>query len=625
MRERWFAEGGLSWFCWLCWLSDWGRSWGFVFVIIHFFGSKRRISVIELGAAALEIGGADDGIFIEAASEDSIAASIGDARTNVDDAAGDKAAAPVEIWAERAVAGEICWVDHEIERCGDAITQGAGAKKRQHQIRAGLDAPLREGLAPIGILLGAAEVGGIVGEAADAERGIDEHAVERAEGLFDFSLQEIIEEVSRFTVILIGVADAGSGGFWHGRAIDLSGGIESVFVDILVESVDAAIGGLPWIGFGALEAERLRGGAGGERHGEEQGKERTRIHAAGFACTDGVCKRRMVLTDIKVSLCLYDMEALLDIFRGLADPTRVRILLLLAQMELSVGELAMVLGQSQPRVSRHVRILAEAGLVSRAREGAWVFVRLSTRAGPVMTAVDALADVATLGADDRARLAVVRAERAGTADAWFSAHAEGWDRERSLFSREADVEAAIVAALDTRPLGDLMDVGTGTGRMIELLGPRATSALGIDRSPEMLRLARGRIEAAGLKDAQVRSGDMFALPGADASFDTVVLHQVLHFADNPPAVLAEAARVLRPNGRLLVIDLAAHDREALRTERKHVRLGFAAAQVSGWMETAGLRANVAAHLPAPDALAVTVWLGERVQPAKQAAVVRIVA
>ncbi|WP_416908938.1 MAG: ArsR/SmtB family transcription factor [Polymorphobacter sp.] len=318
------------------------------------------------------------------------------------------------------------------------------------------------------------------------------------------------------------------------------------------------------------------------------------------------------------------MESLLDVFRAVADPSRVRILLLLDQMELSVGELAVVLGQSQPRVSRHVRILAEAGLVSRAREGAWVFVRLSGRARPVMAAMRALGDIESIGAEDRARLAVVRAERAVAADSWFAAHAEDWDRERSLFSREADVEAAILAALGDRPLGDLMDVGTGTGRMIELLGPRAETALGIDRSPEMLRLARGRIEAAGLRRAEVRSGDMFSLPGIDGSFDTVVMHQVLHFADDPPAVVAEAARVLRPGGRLLIVDLAAHDREALRSERRHVRLGFAAAQLSDWMAAAGLRAEVAAHLPAPEALAVTVWLGEKIA-GETARVVRSVA
>ncbi len=303
------------------------------------------------------------------------------------------------------------------------------------------------------------------------------------------------------------------------------------------------------------------------------------------------------------------MDELLDIFRGLADPSRVRILLLVGHMELSVGELAVVLGQSQPRVSRHVRILAEAGLVTRAREGAWVFVRPGARAAPVMAALAALADIVALGAEDRARLAVVRAERAAAADGWFALHAEDWDRERSLFSREADVEAAVAAALGDKPLGTLLDVGTGTGRMIELLGPQATRALGVDRSPEMLRLARGRIEAAGLASAEVRSGDMYALPAGDASVDTVVMHQVLHFADDPAAVISEAVRVLRPHGRLLVVDLAAHDRETLRTERKHVRLGFAAEQVAAWMAAAGLEATVAAHLPASNALAVTVWIG----------------
>lgn len=305
------------------------------------------------------------------------------------------------------------------------------------------------------------------------------------------------------------------------------------------------------------------------------------------------------------------MESLLDIFRALADPSRVRILLLVRRIELSVGELALVLGQSQPRVSRHVRILTEAGLVARAREGAWVFVRLGAAAvsGPVLALIDALAgDVA---ADDLKRLEVVRAERAAAADAWFAANAVDWDKERSLFTREAEVEAAIRAALAGRPLGDLVDVGTGTGRMIELLGAEARSALGVDRSPEMLRLARGRIEAAGLAQAEVRHGDIYALPREAASADTVVLHQVLHFADDPAAVIAEAVRVLRPGGRLLVVDLAPHDREDLRSQRRHVRLGFADEAVTGWMQACGLAARPVAHLPSQDALAVTLWLGER--------------
>jgi ArsR family transcriptional regulator len=308
---------------------------------------------------------------------------------------------------------------------------------------------------------------------------------------------------------------------------------------------------------------------------------------------------------------MHVVESLLDILRALADPSRVRILLLVRRIELSVGELVMVLGQSQPRVSRHVRILAEAGLVARAREGAWVFVRLGPSAvtGPVLALLDALA--ADVGGDDLKRLEMVRAERAAAADAWFAAHAADWDTERSLFTREAEVEAAIHAALAGRALGDLVDVGTGTGRMIELLGPQADTALGVDRSPEMLRLARGRLEAAGLSHAEVRHGDIYALPREDGSADTVVLHQVLHFADDPAAVIAESVRLLRPGGRLLVIDLAPHEREELRSQRRHVRLGFADEAVTGWMTAAGLTARAVAHLPAADALAVTLWLGER--------------
>ncbi len=303
------------------------------------------------------------------------------------------------------------------------------------------------------------------------------------------------------------------------------------------------------------------------------------------------------------------MDALLSIFRALADPSRVRILLLVRRMELSVGELAAVLGQSQPRVSRHIRILCDAGLLRRAKEGAWVFVRLGAAAtcDPVLSACDAL--VAGAGADDLARLAVVRAERAAAADAWFAVHAADWDRERSLHVADDDVEAAIVAALDSHDLGTVVDVGTGTGRMIELLGPRARAALGIDRSPEMLRLARGRIEASGLRNAEVRRGDMYALPGDDGSADTVVVHQVLHFADDPAAVVGECARLLGAGGRLLVVDFAAHDREELRVQQRHLRLGFGDSQIMDWMQAAGLRAHVAAHLPGP--LGVTLWLGER--------------
>lgn len=306
------------------------------------------------------------------------------------------------------------------------------------------------------------------------------------------------------------------------------------------------------------------------------------------------------------------MERLLTILRGLADPSRVRILLLVRRLELSVGELATLLDQSQPRVSRHIRILADAGLVQRAKEGAWVFVRLGEAdvCGPVLAAIDALSPDA--GAADQERLAAVRGERAAAADAWFATHAEDWDRERSLHSAEAAVEVAIDSAL-AGDLGVLVDVGTGTGRMIELLGRQARSALGLDRNPEMLRLARNRIDASGLASARVQAGDMYALPLPAGACDTLLLHQVLHYADDPGAVIAEAARVLRRGGRLLVVDLLPHDREELRQERRHARLGFADDAVLGWMQEAGLAGRVAARLPGEDAdqLGVALWLGEK--------------
>lgn len=299
------------------------------------------------------------------------------------------------------------------------------------------------------------------------------------------------------------------------------------------------------------------------------------------------------------------------LFAALADPTRVRILRLVGGMELSVGELVVVLGQSQPRVSRHIRILAEAGLIDRAKEGAWVFVRPASH--PAVAAALAIIEAAEPGggSSDRARLGAVRAARTERADAWFAANADSWDRERRLHVADAEIERAIGAALGG-PVGRLLDIGTGTGRMIELLAPRARAALGIDRSPEMLRLARAKLAAAGLP-AEVRRADMYALPVEDAAADTVVLHQVLHFADDPAAALAEAARVLAPGGRLLVADFAAHGREELRIAHAHVRLGFADEAVTGWLAAAGLEAEVAARLPAPsaDGLTVTLWLARR--------------
>ena len=302
---------------------------------------------------------------------------------------------------------------------------------------------------------------------------------------------------------------------------------------------------------------------------------------------------------------------LADRFQALADPTRLRIVALLRIMELSVGELAQILGQSQPRVSRHLKILADAGVLERRKEGSWVFLTLadSERIEPMFGLIDGWSDDSTqaLFAFDAARTESIRADRAEAANRYFAGHAEVWDQIRSLHAAETEVERAIDEALGESPLGRLVDVGTGTGRMIELFGPRASQAVGIDRSSEMLRLARVKLEAAGIASS-LRQGDMYALPLADGSADTIVIHQVLHYAHSPASAIVEAARVLAPGGTLLVVDFAAHDREELRLTDAHIRLGFDDEVMAGWFAAAGLTVDRIEHLQGGE-LTVTLWRG----------------
>ena len=302
------------------------------------------------------------------------------------------------------------------------------------------------------------------------------------------------------------------------------------------------------------------------------------------------------------------------LFQALADPSRLRILALLRSMELSVGELAQLLGQSQPRVSRHVRILADCGLVARRKEGSWVFLMLtdSARAEPLFEAVDRWGgdEARAEFAADISRLEAVRADRAEAAARYFAIHAGTWDSIRSLHVAESQVEQAIAEALGDGPIGRLVDIGTGTGRMIELFGPRADSAIGVDRSSEMLRLARVKLAASGLTSASLRQGDMYALPLADASADVVILHQVLHYAHAPAHAIAEAARVLAPGGRLLIVDFAPHEREEFRESDAHARLGFADPAMSKWLEGAGLTAERNQHLAGGE-LTVSLWLARK--------------
>jgi ubiquinone/menaquinone biosynthesis C-methylase UbiE len=299
--------------------------------------------------------------------------------------------------------------------------------------------------------------------------------------------------------------------------------------------------------------------------------------------------------------------------KAAAEPTRLRLLALIAEAELTVSDLTAILRQSQPRLSRHLRLLAVAGLVQRHREGSWAFFALGERGGPadIARGLIALLDPAdAVMVRDRERLAAVRATRAAAAQNYFRRHAAEWDRIRKLHVADAAVEAAIVAALGGQPIRSLLDLGTGTGRMLELFGRDIERGLGLDLSLDMLALARARLDRAGLKTCSVRQGDIYdpALPRD--SFDVIIIHQVLHFLDDSARAIREASRLLRPGGRLLVVDFAPHDLEFLREEHAHRRLGFAAETVTQWLESAGLRLVRQETLP-PDPegkIAVSLWL-----------------
>jgi ubiquinone/menaquinone biosynthesis C-methylase UbiE/DNA-binding transcriptional ArsR family regulator len=299
--------------------------------------------------------------------------------------------------------------------------------------------------------------------------------------------------------------------------------------------------------------------------------------------------------------------------KAAGEPTRLRILALLAEAELTVSDLTEILRQSQPRLSRHLRLLNEAELVDRFREGSWAFFRLGERGG---TAELARALIGRLKTDDatvlrdRERLTAVRASRADAAQNYFRRHAAEWDRIRRLHVADAAVESAIRTALADKPIRSLLDLGTGTGRMLELFGADIERGLGLDLSLDMLALARARLDRAGLKHCSIRHGDIYDLALPRDSFDVVIIHQVLHFLDDSAHAIAEAARVLRPGGRLLVVDFAPHDLEFLREEHAHRRLGFAAETVTQWLEAAGLDVLRRETLPpGPHGkIAVSLWL-----------------
>ena len=309
-------------------------------------------------------------------------------------------------------------------------------------------------------------------------------------------------------------------------------------------------------------------------------------------------------------------EQTLNALRAAGEATRLRILSLLVGEELSVMELSKVLEQSQPRVSRHLKIMAEAGLIERFPDGARVFYGPSLNLPVrrlIQTVLDLLSDPAH--GDDHIRLGEVRAERTAAAVAYFEQVAPHWDRIRSLYVAEEAVESAISQAAGEGPFERIIDLGTGSGRMLTLMGARARQLIGLDLSRNMLNIARVNVTKAGLSNFELRQGDIFSTQLPTGSGDLVLVHQVLHYLADPQAAVVEAARLVTPGGRLLIVDFASHGLEDLRVRHQHRRLGFAAQEINAWLKAAGLKTSQALTLPpAGEGLTVVIWSADRRSP-----------
>lgn len=312
------------------------------------------------------------------------------------------------------------------------------------------------------------------------------------------------------------------------------------------------------------------------------------------------------------------LEQTVSLLRAAGEPTRLRLLMLLAQRDLTVSDLTEILGQSQPRISRHLKLLSEAGLLERYQEGAWAYFRLTDQ-GLGSGIINTLIRQINLGDGqierDNERLAVVCQRLAEHAQEYFSQNAGEWDKIRSLHIDEAQVEAAMLDMVGEAHFEAMLDLGTGTGRVLELFAHLYEKGTGVDASRDMLSLARSRLDNASLSRVQTRQGDLYILPTQSGVFDLVTIHQVLHFLDDPGGAIKEAAKALSEGGRLLIVDFAPHMLEFLQSQHAHRRLGFSESQISEWLRQAGLKLVESRHLepkmPSEDMLTVSLWLASR--------------
>lgn len=315
---------------------------------------------------------------------------------------------------------------------------------------------------------------------------------------------------------------------------------------------------------------------------------------------------------------MSDLTELVGVLKAAGEGTRLRLLALLADGDHSVKDLTEILDQSQPRVSRHLKLLADAGLIQRHAEGAWAYYGLAPSGKGAELARWLVARLAHDDSErlrDKARQDEIFSAQQARAGAYFAKVADSWDLLKTLHVPEAAVEAAMIATLEGRVADLLVDLGTGTGRMLEVLAPRFRRGIGIDSSREMLAVARARLAAAGLTHAQVRLGDIAALDPSIGPADVITIHQVLHYFDDPGRMLAQARRLLRPGGEILIVDFAPHDLEFLRTEHAHRRLGLSREQMKAWADAAGLDVRAVQEFPSNTSdrgLTVCLWhLGDR--------------
>ena len=311
---------------------------------------------------------------------------------------------------------------------------------------------------------------------------------------------------------------------------------------------------------------------------------------------------------------LPSLDGFVGTLRAVAEPTRLRLAILLSRAELTVTEISQVVGQSQPRTSRHLRLLLDADILERSPEGANVFYRVRD-SGVGAELVRELAERAPaedpVVAADAAALERVRQSRVAAAERCLRSHDDEVAALRSLQVAEADVEHAMLELIGaSEPIERLLDIGTGTGRILELLAPVSERSVGLDVSRDMVAAARAKLGEARLSRASVRHGDLHRPPFEAASFDVAVMHHVLHLLDDPGEAVADAARLLRPGGRLLVADFAPHQLELLREQHGHRHLGIDDRDLRAWAAQCGLQVEGERTLraPGPQRLTVALWL-----------------